>query len=322
MKAAVVREFGGPEMLLVDEWPEPEAGPGEVVVQVHAAGVNFIDVYQRSGAYPGRLPRPLGLEGAGTVEVIGAGVEGFSPGDRVAWKDGPGSYAEKVAVAARELVPVPDGVGFETAAASMLQGMTAHYLSHSTFPLQGGQSCLVHAAAGGVGALLVQMAKKRGAFVYATCSAAKRHVAEGAGADHVIAYDEVDFAAEVKRLTGGAGVHVVYDSVGRATFDESLDCLMPRGTMVLFGQSSGAVPPLDLQVLNRKGSLYVTRPSLGSYTRDREELLWRAGDVLSWSAANELQIRIDDVLPLEEVAEAHRRLEGRKTMGKLVLRTV
>ncbi len=319
MKAVRVHRFGGPEVLQIEEVPEPSPGPGEVLVHVHASAVNFIDVYHRTGAYPAELPRGLGQEGAGAVVAIGPGVGGLQVGDRVAWAGAAGSYAERVVVQADKLVPVPDGVGFETAAASMLQGMTAHYLSHSTFPLQGGQRCIVHAAAGGVGALLVQMAKKRGAFVYATCSSKKVHVAEAAGADHVIPYDTHDFAAEVKRLTDGAGVHVVYDSVGKTTFDRSLDCLMPRGMLVLFGQSSGPVPPLDLQVLNRKGSLYVTRPSLGHYTRDREELLWRARDVLGWASANELQLRIDDVLPLDQVAEAHRRLEGGKTAGKLLL---
>jgi len=319
MKAVRLHRFGGPEVLQIEEVPEPVPGHGEALVHVHACGVNFIDVYQRSGAYQSPLPRGLGLEGAGTVVSLGPGVEGVRVGDRVAWKHTPGSYAERVAVEAHDLVPIPDGVDFETAAAAMLQGMTAHYLSHSTFPLQGGQRCIVHAAAGGVGALLVQMAKKRGAIVFATCSSGKVHIAEAAGADHVIAYDKADFVEEMKRLTDGAGVHVVYDSVGKTTFDRSLDCLMVRGTMVLFGQSSGAVPPFDPQILNRKGGLFLTRPSLAWYTRDREELLRRAGDVLGWIASNQLQLRIADVLPMAEVAEAHRRLEGRRTAGKLLL---
>mgnify|MGYP001191492023 CR=1 FL=1 len=319
MKVVRIHRFGGPEVMQIEEVPDPRPGHGEVVVKVHAAGVNFIDVYHRSGAYPGELPRRLGQEGAGTVEALGPDVEGVRVGDRVAWVNVNGSYAERMVVPAERLVPVPDGVGLETAAAAMLQGMTAHYLAHSTHPIASGESCLVHAAAGGVGALLVQMAKRRGAIVYATCSAAKRHVAEAAGADHVIAYDQQDFVAEVKRLTGGAGVRVVYDSVGKATFAGSLDVLQPRGLLALFGQSSGPVPPLDLQVLNRKGSLFVTRPNLAHYTLDRRELLERADDLFRWIASGELTLRIDDILPLADVQEAHRRLEGRQTHGKLVL---
>lgn len=303
-----------------EDIPVPEPGPGEARVRLEAAGVNFIDVYQRTGQYPVELPHTLGLEGAGVVEAVGEGVEEVGEGERVAWAMSPGAYAERAVVPAWRLVPVPDGVDLKVAAAVMLQGMTAHYLTHSTFPVESGQSVLVHAAAGGVGLLLVQLAKKRGAYVIGTVSTeAKARLAKEAGADEIIRYTEQDFVAATKRLTGGEGVHAVYDSVGRSTFGGGLDVLRPRGYMVLFGQSSGPVPPLDPQVLNGKGSLFLTRPSLAHYTLDRDELLWRAGDLFRWIEAGELEVRVDRTVPLAEAADAHRALEGRETSGKVVL---
>ncbi|TCJ19960.1 quinone oxidoreductase [Rubrobacter taiwanensis] len=320
MKAVRVHEPGGPEAMRYEDIPVPEPGPGEARVRLEAAGVNFIDVYQRTGQYPVELPHTLGLEGAGVVEAVGEGVEEVGEGERVAWAMSPGAYAERAVVPAWRLVPVPDGVDLKVAAAVMLQGMTAHYLTHSTFPVESGQSVLVHAAAGGVGLLLVQLAKKRGAYVIGTVSTeAKARLAKEAGADEIIRYTEQDFVAATKRLTGGEGVHAVYDSVGRSTFGGGLDVLRPRGYMVLFGQSSGPVPPLDPQVLNGKGSLFLTRPSLAHYTLDRDELLWRAGDLFRWIEAGELEVRVDRTVPLAEAADAHRALEGRETSGKVVL---
>lgn len=315
-----MHEPGGPEAMRYEDIPVPEPGPGEARVRLEAAGVNFIDVYQRTGQYPVELPHTLGLEGAGVVEAVGEGVEEVGEGERVAWAMSPGAYAERAVVPAWRLVPVPDGVDLKVAAAVMLQGMTAHYLTHSTFPVESGQSVLVHAAAGGVGLLLVQLAKKRGAYVIGTVSTeAKARLAKEAGADEIIRYTEQDFVAATKRLTGGEGVHAVYDSVGRSTFGGGLDVLRPRGYMVLFGQSSGPVPPLDPQVLNGKGSLFLTRPSLAHYTLDRDELLWRAGDLFRWIEAGELEVRVDRTVPLAEAADAHRALEGRETSGKVVL---
>lgn len=320
MKVVRVHQYGGPEAMQLDELPTPEPGAGQVRVKVEAAGVNFIDIYQRSGAYKGTLPLALGLEGAGTVEAVGPGVTEVRVGDRVAWKDVPGSYATHVLAPASSLVVLPEQLGFQEGAAAMLQGLTAHYLSHSTYPLKPGDVCVIHAAAGGVGQLLCQMAKMRGATVIATVgNEEKAQLARERGADHVIIYTQQDFEAEVKRLTDGKGVNVVYDSVGKDTFDRSLNCLAWRGYMVLFGQSSGAVPPFDPQILNAKGSLFLTRPSLGHYTATRDELLQRANDVLGWVVTGRLKLRIDRTYPLAEVAQAHRDLAARKTSGKLLL---
>lgn len=320
MHAIRIHATGGPEALRYEELPQPRPGAGQVLVRVAAAGVNYIDTYHRSGLYPLALPATLGQEGAGTVEALGPEVTSLALGDRVAWTGVPGSYAEYVLAPADRLVIVPQALTLEQAAAAMLQGMTAHYLACTTYPLQPGQSCLVHAAAGGVGLLLVQIAKLRGARVIGTVStSAKAELAREAGADHVIRYTEEDFEAEVKRLTDGAGVQVVYDSVGRATFEKSLNCLARRGMLVLFGQSSGPVAPFDPQILNQKGSLFLTRPSLAHYIATRQELLARAGDVLGWIAGGQLKLRIHATYPLSRAADAHRDLESRATSGKLLL---
>ncbi len=321
MKAIRVNEHGGPEVLSHEDVPLPEPGRGEARVRLTAAGVNFIDVYQRTGLYPKEPPFTLGLEGAGEVDAVGEGVEEPSAGDYAAFASVPGAYAEYVVAPVDRLVPFNVTlVEARLAAAVMLQGMTAHYLTHSAFPLQEGQTALVHAAAGGVGLLLCQMAKMRGATVIGTAgSEEKAQLAKSAGADEVVVYTEQDFVEETRRITGGEGVHVVYDSVGKSTFDGSLDCLRPRGYMVLFGASSGPVPPLDLQVLNQKGGLFVTRPALAQYTATREELLWRAESVLSWVGNNTLDVRIGGTYSLPDAAQAHRDLEGRKTTGKLLL---
>ena len=320
MKAILVTQPGGPENMRLTEMPVPEPGPKQVRVRIAASGVNFIDVYFRTGLYKADLPVTLGMEGAGTVDAIGDDVTGVSPGDRVAYTMVRGSYAEYALAPEAMLVKIPEALDFQTAAAAMLQGMTAHYLTHSTFPLKNGDACLVHAAAGGTGALITQMAKMRGARVFGTVSTEqKAQTAREAGADEAILYTQQDFEAEVKRLTSGRGVDVVYDSVGKTTFEKSLNCLRPRGTLALFGQSSGAVPAFDPSILNGKGSLYLTRPSLGHYLLTRDELLWRAGDVLDWVASGKLKLRIERVYPLAEAAQAHRDLEGRKTAGKLLL---
>ncbi len=320
MKAVLVQKTGTPDVLEYTDRDRPEIEGGRVLVRVAAAGLNFIDTYKRSGKYPMELPFVPGEEGAGTVEVVGSGATRFRPGDRVAWAIAKGSYAEYAAVEERHLVRVPDGVDLRVAAAVILQGMTAHYLSHDTFPLAPGNTALVLAAAGGVGALLVQMAKLRGARVIGTVSTdEKARIAKEAGADEVIDYSRLDFAKEVRRLTGGEGVDVVYDSVGKDTFDRSLDSLRPRGFLVLFGQSSGAVAPIDPQVLNRKGSVFLTRPNLVHYTLDREELERRAGDLFGWIRDGKLTVRIDREFPLRDAAEAHRYIEGRKTKGKVLL---
>jgi NADPH2:quinone reductase len=320
MRAIRVHAFGGAEVLQYEEAPLPVPGPGEARVKIEAAGVNFIDIYHRTGRYQGQLPMVLGVEAAGVVDAVGPQVTEVQVGDRVAYAMQQGAYAEYAVVPAWKLVPLPDAIDIRQAAAVMLQGMTAHYLTHNTYPLQPGETALVHAAAGGVGLLLVQIAKRRGARVIGTVSTEeKAALARQAGADEVIRYTEQDFEAETRRLTGGAGVHVVYDSVGKATFGKSLNCLRPRGYMVLFGQSSGAVAPFDPQLLNTKGSLFLTRPSLGHYIADRKELLWRAGDLFAWIAAGELNVRIDQTFPLAEAAEAHRSMEGRKTKGKVLL---
>jgi len=319
MQAIQVRTHGGPEALEFVEIDRPVPHGGEALVRLEAIGVNFIDVYHRTGLY--KLPLPLvpGSEGAGVVESVGEGVMVVEKGDRVAYAMARGAYAEYAAVPAQMLVPIPAGVDFKTAAAAMLQGMTAHYLALSTYPLHAGDSALVHAAAGGVGGLLVQIAKMRGARVFGTVSTEeKAKIARGDGADEVIRYTECDFEAEVMRLTDGKGVNVVYDSVGKTTFDKSLNCVTRRGLLALFGQSSGPVPSFDPSRLAKNG-IYLTRPSLAHYTADRDELLWRARDVLGWIAEGRLKLRIDREMPLRDAAEAHRLLESRKTMGKLLL---
>ncbi len=320
MRAIRIRRTGGPEVLQVEEVPTPEPGPGEALVRVEAAGVNYMDVYVRLGWYARELPLSLGEEGAGVVEAVGAGVTEVKPGDRVAWSSASGSYATHVVARARALVPVPEGVSTRQAAASMLQGMTAHYLARATFPLKAGDVCLVHAAAGGVGLLLVQMAHRLGARVIGTTSTDdKATLVRDAGADEVVLYTREAFDERVRELTSGRGVDVVYDSVGASTFDRSRLCLRPRGMMVLFGQSSGRVPPFDLQVLNQRGSLFVTRPTLRDYVATRAELLERAGDVLGAVARGELAVRVFAEYPLERAADAHRDLESRRTTGKLLL---
>jgi len=320
MKIVHVKEPGGPEKMELVEVPKTQPGPGQALVRLAAIGVNFIDVYFRMGRYKADLPIVLGNEGAGTVESVGAGVKEVAPGDRVAWAMQRGSYADYAAVPEALLVKVPPHVSFETAAAAMLQGMTAHYLTHSTFALKSGDTCLVHAAAGGAGGLVVQMAKMLGARVFGTVSTEeKARIAREAGADETILYTQQDFEAEVKRLTGGRGVDVVYDSVGQTTFAKSLDSLRPRGMLALFGQSSGPVPPFDPNILNGKGSLFLTRPSLAHYLLSRDELLWRAGDLLQWIDAGKLRLRIERTYPLSEAAAAHRDLESRRTAGKLLL---
>jgi len=321
MKAIRVNEHGGPEVLSYEDVPVPEPGQGEARIRLAASGVNYIDTYQRTGLYPRELPLTLGLEGAGEVEAVGEGVEEVAEGDYVAFAGIPGAYAEYIVAPVDRLVPFNvTYVEARMAAAIMLQGMTAHYLTHSTFPIEEGQTVLVHAAAGGVGLLLCQLAKMRGATVIGTVSTEeKAKLARGTGADEVILYTEQDFAKETDRITGGEGVHVVYDSVGKDTFDKSLDALRPRGYMVLFGASSGPVPPFDLQVLNQKGGLYVTRPALAQYTATREELLWRAQSLFTWIGQNNLDVRIGGTYKLSEADQAHRDLEGRKTTGKLIL---
>ncbi len=319
-RAVWVRETGGPEVLSVEDHDPGDPGPGMVRVRTRASGVNFIDVYFRSGLYPRPLPFVLGLEGAGVVEAVGEGVSDLAAGDRVAWAQAAGSYAEIVHAPADKLVPVPDGIEDDVAAAAMLQGMTAHYLVHGCRETRPGDVALVHAAAGGVGLLLIQLLKQAGATVIGTCSSEEKEaLARGAGADHVIRYTEEEFAPRVREITEGAGCHVVYDSVGQSTFEGSLASLRPRGLLALYGQSSGKVPPFDLQKLNDGGSLFVTRPSLFHYTADRAELELRAGTVLGAIARGELDVRIGARFPLSEAAEAHRALEGRKTPRKLLL---
>jgi len=321
MQAIQVSQVGGPEVLTPVDVPAPSPQPNEALVQIKAAGVNFIDVYFREGRYPTPLPFINGQEAAGVVTEVGSEVTTLQPGDRVAYSSRLGSYAEYAAVPADRLVKIPAELDFEQAAAAMLQGMTAHYLLHSSYPLQKGQTALIHAAAGGVGLLLVQMAKTIGGRVIATAGTQeKAQLARDAGADECIVYTEADFETETKRLTNNEGVHVVYDGVGKATFDKDLNVLRPRGYLVLFGGSSGAVPPFDLIKLSQKGSLFITRPTLGHYTATREELEWRASDVLGAIASGELKLRIHKVYPLADAEQAHRDLEGRKTTGKLILK--
>jgi NADPH2:quinone reductase len=320
MQAVVVTENGGPEVLRVEKRETPSPGRGQLLVDVGAIGVNYMDIYHRKGLYPVSTPFVLGMEGAGTVATVGDGVTEFSPGDRVAWAQAPGSYAEQVLVPAEKAVAVPDGVTDELAAAALLQGLTAHYLTHSTYPIQPGDTALVHAGAGGVGLLLTQMVRLRGGTVIATVSTEeKEQLARGAGADDVIRYTETDFTDEVRRLTGGEGVAVVYDGVGRTTFDGSLACLRPRGLLALHGASSGPVPPFDPQRLNFGGSLFLTRPTIAHYTATRDELDQRAGDLFSYLADGRLTVRIGARYPLEEARAAHEDLEGRRTTGKLLL---
>jgi NADPH:quinone reductase len=321
MKAVVADPVGGPENLVVIDLPIPQPGPGEALVKLEAIGVNFIDVYFRTGFYKApESPVRLGNEGAGIVEAVGSGVK-LIPGQRVAYAMSRGSYAEYAAVPANFLVPLPDAVSFEDSAALMLQGMTAHYLTHSTFPLQRGHTCLVQAAAGGAGLLVVQLAKIAQATVIGTVStAAKADLAREHGADHVILYTEQDFVAETKRLTGNRGVDVVYDSVGKTTFHKSLDCLKPRGMLVSFGQSSGPVGEIDPLLLSQKGSLFLTRPSLAHYTSDPAELQWRAKDLFGWLLSGQLKLSVHQTYKLEQAGQAHRDLEGRRTTGKLLLK--
>ena len=321
MQAIQVSQTGGPEVLTSVDLPVPTPKPDEALVNIKAAGINFIDVYIREGRYPTPLPFVSGQEAAGVVTEVGSEVTTLQPGDRVAYTSVLGSYAEYAAVPASRLVKIPDELDFEQAAAAMLQGMTAHYLVHSSYPLKKGETALIHAAAGGVGLLLVQMAKKIGARVIATAGTQeKAQLARDAGADECIVYTEADFETETRRLTDGAGVHVVYDGGGKATFDGDLNVLRPRGYLVLFGGSTGAVAPFDLIKLSQKGSLFITRPTLAHYTVTREELEWRANDVLQSIARGELKLRVHKVYPLAEAEQAHRDLEGRKTTGKLLLK--
>lgn len=320
MKAIRVQSPGGQDVLKYEEVSDPKPGPGQVLVKLHAIGVNFIDVYHRTGLYKLPLPFTPGMEGSGVVESVGTDVTEVQLGDRVAYAMAVGAYAELAVVPSRQLVKIPATMDFSSAAAVMLQGMTAHYLTHSTYAIQPGDTILVHAAAGGAGLLIAQMAKRRGARVIGTVSTEeKARLARSAGVDEVILYTEADFEAEVKRLTEGKGLPVVYDSVGKTTYEKSLNCLRPRGMMVLFGQSSGAVPPIDPGILAAKGSLYLTRPSLGHYSATREELLSRADDVIGWVSKGELKLRIEKTFALSDAAEAHRELESRRTTGKLLI---
>lgn len=320
MKAVRVHTPGGPESLRYEDVAEPTAKAGQAVVKVDAAGINYIDVYYRSGLYKAELPMTLGMEAGGTVAAIGPGVTQIKVGDKVAYTGVPGSYAEYALVPADRLVVLPAGLSTRQGAAAMLQGMTAHYLACSTWPLRNGETCLVHAAAGGVGLLLCQIARMRGARVIGTVSTEdKAALARQAGADEVILYTRQDFVEEVKRLTGGKGLQVVYDSVGKDTFERGFACLAPRGMMVLYGQSSGPVAPFDVGKLSAGGSLFLTRPTLLSYTATRAELEQRAGDILGWIRDGKLAMRMEFAFPLKEAAEAHRALEGRRTTGKVLL---
>jgi NADPH2:quinone reductase len=320
MKAVRIHTPGGPEAMKLDDVPQPTPKDGEAVVKVDAAGLNYIDVYFRTGLYKAALPLTIGMEAGGTVAAVGASVTDVKVGDKVAYTGVPGAYAEYAVVPANRLVVLPSGLSTKQGAAMMLQGMTAHYLACSTYPLRSGDTCLVHAAAGGVGLLLCQIAKLRGARVIGTVSTEdKAKLARDAGADDVILYTKQDFVAEVKRLTNGKGLNVVYDAVGKDTFDKGFDCLVPRGMMVLYGQSSGPVGPFDLQTLNAKGSLFVTRPSLNHHIITREELLQRAGELGGWIRDGKLKLRMEFEFPLKDAAEAHRALEGRRTTGKVLL---
>ncbi|HYW74647.1 MAG TPA: quinone oxidoreductase [Pyrinomonadaceae bacterium] len=320
MKAIQVEQTGGPEALTPVDLPAPQPKANEALIEIKAIGVNFIDVYIREGRYPSPLPFIAGQEASGVVKETGPDVTSVKAGDRVAYCGTPGSYAEYASVPADRLVQIPAELDFDSAAAAMLQGMTAHYLCRSSYPLKAGETALIHAAAGGVGQLLVQMCKRLGARVIATAgSIEKAELARAAGADECIVYSQADFESETRKLTGGQGVHVVYDGVGKATFDKDLNVLRPRGYLVLFGGASGAVPPFDLIKLSQKGSLFITRPTLAHYTATREELEWRAGEVLQMISAGELKLQINHRYPLAEAEQSHRDLEGRKTTGKLLL---
>jgi len=320
MRAIQIAQTGGAEVLQPRELPTPTPGPGEALVQIEACGVNFIDIYLREGRYASPLPFIPGQEAAGVVLALGPDAASVKVGDRVAWCGVPGTYAQFAVAPVARLIAVPDGITTRQAAAAMLQGMTAHYLAHSTCAIQNGDAVLIHAGAGGVGLLLIQMAKRLGARVFATVSTdEKAALARAAGADETVLYTREDFAARVREFTGGAGVPVVYDSVGKTTFDGSLACLRPRGILVLYGGSSGAVPPFDLIQLSARGSLYVTRPTLKDYTATREELVRRASDVLGWVADGSLKLRLEHSYPLADAAQAHRDLEARKTTGKVLL---
>ena len=320
MNSIRVHKTGGPEVLRIEEVPDPAPGPGEITVNIEAIGVNYLEIYQREGLYTVQRPFTPGSEAAGTVRALGSGVTEFRVGDRVVSQSLRGAYASRALVAAERAVKIPEGVTTKVAAASFLQGLTAHYLATSTFPLKPGDSCLIHAAAGGVGLLLCQMAKMRGAFVIATASPPEKlELAREAGADETINYTTRDFVADVKRITNDVGVSVVYDSVGRTTFDASLNALRRRGMLALFGQSSGPVPPVDPQILNRKGSLFLTRPTLNDYVATREELVQRSGELFGWVKDGTVKVRIGAEFPLVRAADAHRALASRKTTGKIVL---
>lgn len=320
MKAIRIHQFGGPDVLGFEDAAEPVLKPTDALVKVEAAGVNFIDIYQRTGIYKLPLPMTLGLEGAGTVTEVGADVKDVKPGDRVAWTSVPGAYAQYCAVPSDRLVLLPPGVTTKQGAATMLQGITAHYLAHSTYPLKAGETCLVHAGAGGVGLLLTQIAKMRGARVITTVSTEeKAALSRAAGADLVVLYTKQDFEVEAKAFTGGKGVSVVYDSVGLTTFEKSVNSLVPRGMLVLFGQSSGVVPPVDPQYLSQKGSLFFTRPTLIHYIASRDELQQRAGDLFDWISRGALRLRMEFEFPLKDAADAHKALAGRTTTGKVLL---
>jgi NADPH2:quinone reductase len=320
MRAVRVHEPGDASVLRVESVPDPVAGEGQLLVEVEAAGLNFIEIYQRNGLYPMQRPYVVGSEAGGVVRAIGAGVSGFKVGDRVVTQNAIGSFAELTVIPAAGAVRIPDDIETKVAVAAWLQGLTAHYLATSTFPLKKGDRCLIHAAAGGVGLIFCQIAKKRGAFVIGTASSdEKRALAKAAGADEVIDYTTQDFAAEVKRITNGQGLHVVYDSVGKTTWEHSVDCLGPRGMLVLFGNSSGAVPPFDPLLLARKGSLYVTRPTLAHYVATRQELEARASDLFAWIKDGSLKVRIGAEYRLDQAADAQRALESRSTTGKVIL---
>lgn len=319
MKAVQISEVGGPEVMKYLDLPDLSPGEGEALVGIQAVGVNYTDIYNRAGANPGPLPRIIGVEGAGVVQQVGPGVTQVKEGDVVAYCSIAGSYAEQAVVPASRLIKMPDGMDARAGAAAMLQGMTAHYLCYSTYPVQAGDKVLIHAGAGGVGLLLIQMVKRLGGYIFSTVSTdAKAELARGAGADHVINYTEQDFAEEVKKATAGEGLQVVYDAVGQTTFDASVSCLARRGYMVLYGQASGPVPPIDARLLGN-GSLFLTRPGLGDYTVTREELEQRAGDILGWVKSGDLKLRVEHMLPLSEAAESHRQLSSRATTGKVLL---
>jgi NADPH:quinone reductase len=319
MKAIRIHSHGGPEVLQLEEIPMPDIAPGEVLIRVRAAGVNYLDVYQRTGLYKISLPFTLGMEGAGVVEKAAAGTA-LKPGDRVAWTQHPGAFADYAAVPAWKVATVPDGIDDRSAAAALLQGITAQYLCETTYPIRPGETALVHAGAGGIGLLLLQLLKEKGATVYTTVSTdAKAALARSAGADETILYNRTDFVEAVRNFTGGRGVHVVYDSVGKTTYEGSLNALRPLGMLVLFGQSSGPVSPIDPLVLTQKGSLFLTRPSLAHHVADAASFKERATKVLNWVAAGTLKLRIEHVYPRTEIAQAYRDLEGRRTTGKLVI---